>query len=146
MDLSNAQILDVGAGGGFPGIPLAILFPSADFIMMDSIRKKVLAMDAIKDELGLGNVQCIHRRVEESEVNVDFVTGRAVTALPRFYQWVSNRVRWERGEGKSGILYLKGGDFYEELGSIPKKQKVWSISEIIADPFFETKKLIYLYE
>lgn len=146
MNLNGAEVLDVGAGGGFPGIPLAILFPSAEFLMMDSIRKKVSAIEAIKDELGLANVRCQHSRVEESNVKVDFVTGRAVTALPRFYEWTQKRIRWEAGENRSGILYLKGGDFFDELGVLPRKQRIWSISDILNDPFFETKKLIYLYE
>lgn len=140
----KARILDVGTGGGFPGIPLAILFPEVRFVLVDSIGKKIKVVQEIIDALELQNVTAIHARAEKVKGEFDFVVSRAVTNMDTFYNWVRKKVRTiHRHEMKNGILYLKGGDLTEELSNFPKAQ-LFTISDFFNNPFFETKKVVYL--
>jgi 16S rRNA (guanine527-N7)-methyltransferase len=145
--MPKAQILDVGTGGGLPGIPLAICYPQAKFTLMDSIGKKVMVVEDMVDRLGLKNVIVRRGRVEEmpKKRSFDFVIGRAVTALPTFFGWVNNKIRkGSRNSPANGILYLKGGDYSEELkssGLCPAK--IWKLDEIIPQAELGDKYLIH---
>jgi 16S rRNA (guanine527-N7)-methyltransferase len=142
--LPGSHILDVGTGGGFPGIPLAILFPEVHFTLVDSIGKKIKVVDEVVAGLGLTNVTTVHARVEEVGEHFDFIISRAVAAMPTFVSWVKGRIaKKSRHALKNGILYLKGGDLKEELVNYPKAQ-IFPLSEYFDAPFFETKKLVYL--
>ncbi|HNP18709.1 MAG TPA: 16S rRNA (guanine(527)-N(7))-methyltransferase RsmG [Fulvivirga sp.] len=141
----NADILDVGTGGGFPGIPLAILFPESNFHLIDSIGKKIKVVKAISESLGLKNVKVENIRVEQVKDKYDFVVSRAVTRLKPFYIWVRNKFKKERNHRMSnGILYLKGGDLQSELSETKKKTKLFELSDYFDEAFFETKKIVYL--
>ena len=141
----NADILDVGTGGGFPGIPLAILFPEANFHLIDSIGKKIKVVKAIAESLGLKNVRIENIRVEQVKDKYDFVVSRAVTKLKPFYVWVRNKFKKERNHRMSnGILYLKGGDLSAELNEVKKKNKIFELSDYFEEEFFETKKIVYV--
>lgn len=140
----GARILDVGCGGGFPSIPLAILFPGAHFTAADSIRKKITVVEGVTTGLGLTNVtpRCV--RVETLTERFDYVVSRAVTAMPEFVKWVWPRLeRGQRGTLPNGILYLKGGDLAEELARTGRRWTLYAISDFFDDPFFETKKVVY---
>lgn len=140
----GARILDVGCGGGFPSIPLAILFPGAHFTAADSIRKKITVVEGVTSGLGLTNVtpRCV--RVETLTERFDYVVSRAVTAMPEFVKWVWPRLeRGRRGTLPNGILYLKGGDLAEELARTGRRWTLYAISDFFDDPFFETKKVVY---
>lgn len=140
----GARILDVGCGGGFPSIPLAILFPGAHFTAADSIRKKITVVEGVSRSLGLENLtpRCV--RVETLTERFDYVVSRAVTAMPEFVGWVWSKIeRGERGTLPNGILYLKGGDLAEELARTGKRWTLYEISDFFDDPFFETKKVVY---
>jgi 16S rRNA (guanine527-N7)-methyltransferase len=140
----NTQILDVGTGGGFPGIPLAILFPQTKFHLVDSIQKKVNVVSAVVQELKLKNVTASHLRAEAVEGRFDFVVSRAVTTMPNFVKWVKNKIKKEQNHSLSnGILYLKGGDLSEELSSY-KTKTVYDIAAFFEEDFFETKKVVHL--
>lgn len=142
---SGTKILDVGTGGGFPGIPLAILFPDVDFHLIDSIGKKISVVREVVNSLGLMNVRAEQIRADDIKEKYDFIISRAVTAFPRFYQWVRNKIK--KGAGNTlnnGILYLKGGDLTEELSSFKNSVVEYSISKYFAEDFFESKKIIYL--
>lgn len=142
---SNAKILDVGTGGGFPGIPLAIMFPETQFYLIDSIGKKIKVVNAIGAELGLTNVKAEQIRAEEVKGKFDFIVSRAVTALPDFFKWVKDKIAKENNhEIKNGILYLKGGDFEEELQQLPVKSTVYPLDKYFEDDFFETKKVVHI--
>ncbi|NNE04030.1 MAG: 16S rRNA (guanine(527)-N(7))-methyltransferase RsmG [Eudoraea sp.] len=142
--LPGSHILDVGTGGGFPGIPMAILFPEVHFTLIDSIGKKIKVVDEVVAGLGLNNVSTIHGRVEELDEQFDFIISRAVAAMPTFVNWVKGRIKKKsRHTLKNGILYLKGGDLNEELANYPKA-RIYPLSDYFEDPFFETKKLVYL--
>ncbi len=141
---TGARILDVGCGGGFPSVPLAILFPEARFTAADSIRKKITVVEGVVSALGLENVapRCV--RVETLAERCDYVVSRAVTAMPQFVQWVWNKIeRGQRGTLPNGILYLKGGDLAEELALTRKRWDVYAISDFFDEEFFETKKVVY---
>ena len=117
----DTQILDVGTGGGFPGIPLAILYPKCSFHLVDSINKKITVVKAISEAIGLQNVKATHSRVEAIDDTFDFVVSRAVTSMPDFVKWVEDNVaKKQHHELANGILYLKGGDLTEELAAFPK--------------------------
>ncbi|GIV43205.1 MAG: ribosomal RNA small subunit methyltransferase G [Bacteroidia bacterium] len=131
------EILDVGTGGGFPGIPLAIALPKVQFFLLDSIQKKLKIIEDIKQQLNLSNVKVIRSRVEDYKSKHDILTARAVTSLPHFYSMVKKNV-------KKRIIYIKGGDFAEELAQIKLPYEIYSISEKIQEPFFETKKIVSL--
>lgn len=141
----NTTILDVGTGGGFPGIPLAILFPESNFHLIDSIGKKIKVVQEISKATGLVNLTSEQIRAEDLQNSYDFIISRAVTAFPLFYNWVKAKVKKNsKNELKNGILYLKGGDLDEELIDFKSKIKTFNISEFFTEPFFETKKIIYL--
>lgn len=143
--IPNTTILDVGTGGGFPGIPLSILFPDCKFHLTDSIGKKIKVVQEISNALGLKNVNSEQIRAENIEAKYDFIVSRAVAAFPEFYSWVENKIKKDsRNELKNGILYLKGGDLDEELKNFKSKIKTFNISEFFTESFFETKKVIYL--
>lgn len=140
----GAKVLDVGTGGGFPGIPLAILFPETDFYLIDSIGKKIKVVQEISNELGLKNVTSSHMRAEDFTTKVDFVVSRAVTKMETFVPWIKKNIRsTHKHDFKNGILYLKGGDLSEELASFTRA-KEFSLQAYFLAPFFETKKVVYL--
>ena len=141
----GTRILDAGTGGGFPGIPLAILFPEVYFHLVDSIGKKIRVVQAVAEELNLENLTAEQIRVEEVKEKYDFVVSRAVTQLPRFRQWVEKNIRLAgKNALPNGILYLKGGDIDPELKGCSGKAIVYSLGEIFEEPFFQTKKLVFL--
>lgn len=143
--LPDTRIMDVGTGGGFPGIPLAILFPECEFFLVDSIGKKIKVVDGVKEALGLDNVTARQMRVEEVKEKYDFVVSRAVTAFPAFVPLVRNRITGNsRHALGNGILYLKGGDFEQELAAFGNRATVYAISDFFSEAFFETKKIIHL--
>lgn len=140
-----AEILDVGTGGGFPGIPLAILFPHSNFYLVDSIGKKIKVVQAVAESLQLKNVRAEQIRAEQVEGDFDFIVSRAVTDLSQFTGWVKGKVSDAHYHTlRNGILYLKGGDLTEELAPFKKKVRTWDISDFYSEEFFETKKVIYL--
>tara|TARA_B110000971_G_C19826312_1_gene415774 strand:- start:6 stop:641 length:636 start_codon:yes stop_codon:yes gene_type:complete len=140
----GAQVLDVGTGGGFPGIPLAILFPETQFTLVDAIGKKIKVVQEVVDGLGLENVTAKHQRVEEDNNQYDFVVSRAVAAMPTFMRWIKGRIKKVSEHSiKNGVLYLKGGDLGEELQDYRTVQ-IYSLMDYYKEDFFETKKLVYL--
>jgi 16S rRNA (guanine527-N7)-methyltransferase len=141
----GTKVLDAGTGGGFPGIPLAIMFPRTRFILADSIGKKIKVVKAIAESLELTNVEARHIRFDEMKEKFDFVVSRAVTALPQFESWVIDRILpGGFNTLPNGILYLKGGDFDEELIQLKSKPVVYELSHYFAEPYFETKKLVHV--
>jgi 16S rRNA (guanine527-N7)-methyltransferase len=141
----GTEILDVGTGGGFPGIPLAILFPLVDFHLVDSIGKKIKVVTEISSALGLTNVKAEQARVEHLESTYDFVVSRAVTRLQPFMGWVRYKIlKTGNNKLRNGVLYLKGGDISEELAEVQEKHRLYELSTYFDEPFFETKKVIYL--
>lgn len=140
----GSQILDVGTGGGFPGIPLAILFPQVDFYLIDSIGKKIKVVQEITNALDLRNIEARHQRAQEFKRPVDFVVSRAVTKMDDFVPWVKKNIdKKSKHNLPNGILYLKGGDLNEELKSFPKAT-VFPLSDFFEEPFFETKKIVHV--
>lgn len=140
----GSSILDVGTGGGFPGVPLAILFPECKFHLVDSINKKLKVINAVAEAIELTNVKTTHSRVEAIDETFDFIVSRAVTTMPEFTTWVKGKVaKTQKNELKNGILYLKGGDLTEELKQY-KTVKAFLLSDYFEEPFFETKKVIHL--
>ncbi|GAA4036180.1 16S rRNA (guanine(527)-N(7))-methyltransferase RsmG [Flavobacterium cheonhonense] len=140
----GTYILDVGTGGGFPGIPLAILFPETRFYLIDVIAKKIKVVQAVADGLGLKNVKAEQMRAENAKGDYDFIVSRAVTNMPDFYAWVKDKIKKQNKHAlHNGILYLKGGDLTEELKDFPKATE-YNIANLFSDPFFETKKVVHL--
>ena len=140
-----AEVLDVGTGGGFPGIPLAIMFPDANFYLIDSVGKKIKVVQDVVRQLGLKNVRAEQIRAEQVDGDFDFIVSRAVTTLSEFTGWVKGKVSdTHYHKLRNGILYLKGGDLTEELAPFRKKVRTWDISDFFEEEFFETKKVIYL--
>lgn len=140
----GTTIMDVGTGGGFPGIPLAILYPECKFHLVDSINKKLKVVDAIAESLDLTNIKTSHKRAEDINETFDFIVSRAVTAMPSFVGWVKNKVNKKSNhELKNGILYLKGGDLTEELEYFPKAT-LYNLSDYFEEDFFDTKKVVHL--
>ncbi len=143
---AQTKILDVGTGGGFPGIPLAILFPEAEFHLIDSIGKKIKVVEAVAEALGLQNVRATQMRAEQSAVrHYDFVVSRAVTRSREFWGWVNNKIsRSSFNELNNGILHLKGGDLEEELTEMNKSYQIFALSNYFEEEFFLTKKVVYI--
>jgi len=141
----GTAILDVGTGGGFPGIPLAILFPACQFVLIDSIGKKIKVVNAVAEELELKNVKAINGRVEDMKTEFDFVISRAVTTFPVFVGLVKKNIsRKQINALPNGIIYLKGGDLNEEIKDFKRLIEVTEISAFFNEPFFETKKVVFL--
>ena len=140
----GTYVLDVGTGGGFPGIPLAILFPETRFFLIDVIAKKIKVVQAVVDALELKNVKAEQLRAELVKGDFDFIVSRAVTNMPDFVSWVKDKIKKKsKHELKNGILYLKGGDLTEELAAFPKATE-YNLSDFFEDEFFETKKVVHL--
>ena len=143
--LPGTSIIDIGTGGGFPGIPLAILFPDSEFTMLDSTGKKIKVVSAVSEELGLKNVITLHKRIEDETGRYQFAISRAVTGLQKFINLSSKNITpGGINSLRNGIFYLKGGDLTEELSSIKKKTTVWQIKDFFEEPYFETKVIVYL--
>ncbi len=141
----GTMIIDVGTGGGFPGIPLAILFPESQFTLIDSIGKKIRVVGEVAAALKLNNVDARHNRIQEIKTRYDFVVSRAVTAFPDFVSMVRKNVSPASINAiPNGILYLKGGDFTEEISPFKTSAEVFELAKIFSEPYFETKKVIYL--
>ena len=142
---AGARILDVGCGGGFPSVPLAILFPEAYFTAADSIRKKITVVEGVSQSLGLTNLTPCCVRVETLPERYDYVVSRAVTAMPEFVDWIWSKIeRGQRGTLPNGILYLKGGDLEAELSATGRPYALYEIGKLFDDRFFETKKVVYI--
>lgn len=142
---SMTEVLDVGTGGGFPGVPLAIMFPDARFTLIDSIGKKVKVVRDVIDRLGLTNCKTMQTRAEQMDGEYDFVVSRAVTTLDQFVPWVKGRFSdLQYNKLRNGIIYLKGGDLNAELAHFARKARVWDISDFFEEEYFETKKVVYL--
>ncbi len=142
--LPYTKVLDVGTGGGFPGIPLAILFPETQFTLVDSIGKKIKVVNEVVHGLGLTNVNTHHKRVEDLDGTYDFIVSRAVARMDAFTRWTKGKISPNsKHRLKNGILYLKGGDLNEELAGFPTA-KIYPLSNYFQETFFETKKVVYL--
>lgn len=142
--VAGSYVLDVGTGGGFPGIPLAILFPETRFYLIDVIAKKIKVVQAIAEALELKNIKTEQLRAENVKGDYDFIVSRAVTNMPDFVSWIKDKIKKQnKHELKNGILYLKGGDLTEELAAFPKATE-YNIADFFSDEFFETKKVVHL--
>ena len=139
----DTKVLDVGTGGGFPGIPLAILFPEVSFTLIDSIGKKIKVVEAVSEGLGLKNVTAVHGRAEKLKEKFHFVVSRAVTQMPEFLRWLKGKFEKEQfNEKHNGVLYLKGGDLAEELAGL--RCEIFQLKNYFKEEFFDTKKVVYL--
>jgi len=142
---SQTRILDVGTGGGFPGIPLAIMFPDAEFTLLDSIEKKIKVVAAVTGELGLKNVRPLRRRVEEENRKYHFIVSRAVTSFPEFVRITMKNIdKAEFNSLRNGVIYLKGGDLSSDISLFNKNLTIWNLKDFLTEPFFETKKILHL--
>lgn len=140
----GSKILDVGTGGGFPGIPLAIMFPECEFHLVDSIGKKIKVVDEVTEGLGLQNVKSFNARVEDLDGQYDFIVSRAVAVMPSFVRWVKGKIeKSSKHDRRNGILYLKGGDLSEELKDY-RTAEIFELSDYFEEDFFDTKKVVYL--
>jgi 16S rRNA (guanine527-N7)-methyltransferase len=143
--LPGASVLDIGTGGGFPGIPLAILFPEVQFHLVDSIGKKIKVVQEVAGHLGLTNVKASHARAENVKDRYDFIVSRAVTQMPIFLTWIKGKsAKKNLHTFKNGVFYLKGGDLSEELAGLRYPVKEFPIAEFFTEEFFETKKVVYV--
>lgn len=141
---AGSTVLDVGTGGGFPGVPLAILFPDTHFTLVDSIGKKIKVVEEVVEGLGITNVTAINSRVEEIKGQFDFIVSRAVAAMPTFTFWVKGKIKKQSShDRRNGILYLKGGDLSDELKDY-KTAQIFDLPDYFKEDFFETKKVVYL--
>ena len=139
----GTKVLDVGTGGGFPGIPLAILFPEVSFTLIDSIGKKIKVVEAVSEGLGLKNVTAVHGRAEKLKEKFHFVVSRAVTQMPEFLRWLKGKFEKEQfNEKHNGVLYLKGGDLAKELAGL--RCEIFQLKNYFEEEFFDTKKVVYL--
>ena len=139
----RTKVLDIGTGGGFPGIPLAILFPEVHFTLVDSIGKKITVVKEVSEGIGLKNITAIHSRAEDIKGQFHFVVSRAVTQMPVFLRWLRGKFDKEQFNPKhNGLLYLKGGDLAEELAGL--KSEIFNLKDYFEGEFFETKKVVYL--
>ena len=145
--LPGMKVMDLGTGGGFPGIPLAILFPDTEFYLIDGTGKKITVVNAVKDAIGLQNVVAEHKRAEEVKDKFDVVTGRAVMTLPEIANLAGNKLRIRGDEQAGGILYLKGGDLQNEFKALNRfwKYKKTLVSKYFNEPYFEEKYVVHLY-
>jgi len=140
----GTKVLDVGTGGGFPGIPLAIMFPEAQFTLVDSIGKKIKVVNGVADSLQLKNVTAFQERAEAVNDKFHFVVSRAVTEFPVFYSWIRNKFLKDNfNDLPNGILYLKGGDLQQEFGSYFERARFYDLKDYFNEEFFETKKVVY---
>ncbi|RZN82809.1 MAG: 16S rRNA (guanine(527)-N(7))-methyltransferase RsmG [Winogradskyella sp.] len=140
----GSSVLDVGTGGGFPGVPLAIFFPECQFHLVDSINKKLKVINGVAEALNLENIRTTHSRVEAIDEQYDFIVSRAVTAMPEFTKWIKGKIKKaQKNTFKNGILYLKGGDLSEELKQYTTV-KLFPLTDYFDEDFFETKKVVYL--
>lgn len=140
----GSKILDVGTGGGFPGIPLAIMFPECEFHLVDSIGKKIKVVNEVTEGLGLENVKSFNERVEDLKGQYDFIVSRAVAVMPTFVRWVKGKIeKTSKHDRKNGILYLKGGDLTDELKDY-RTAEIFELSDYFDEDFFKTKKVVYL--
>ena len=143
----GAEVLDVGCGGGFPSVPLAIMFPNVQFTSCDSIGKKIRVVEGVCEAVGIENIRTVNGRVEQLKEQFDYIISRAVTDMPTFVGWVRGMVRkGQSGTIPNGILYLKGGDLTEELQASHRKWERYYISEFFEEEFFETKQVVYSKE
>lgn len=143
--LPQEKVLDVGTGGGFPGIPLAIMFPETEFHLVDSIGKKIKVVQEVAKALDLTNIKASHMRAEQLPGKVDFVVSRAVTRLKDFYPWVKDKFSTHsKNTLPNGILYLKGGDLQEELEEVKLPVTQYQLKDYFAEEFFDTKQVIYI--
>lgn len=141
----GTRILDIGTGGGFPGIPLAILFPECEFVLVDSIGKKIKVVNEVAEALGLQNVIGVHERAEKVDGQFDFIVSRAVTAMTAFIPWTKNKyLKKNINQFPNGILYLKGGDLAEELSGVKQSCQLFPLSNYFDESFFETKQVVYV--
>jgi len=141
----GTKVMDVGTGGGFPGIPLAIFFPETRFLLIDSVGKKIKVVKSVVESLGLKNVEIKQQRAETVCDNFDFIVSRAVTSFPLFVSWVKDKIVSEqKNKIENGILYLKGGDFEDEIKPFGKRVHVYDLQNFFEEDFFETKKIIHL--
>ncbi|MCH2231025.1 MAG: 16S rRNA (guanine(527)-N(7))-methyltransferase RsmG [Crocinitomicaceae bacterium] len=141
----GTKLMDIGTGGGFPGIPLAILFPDCKFLLVDSIGKKIKVVKEITKTLNLKNVRATHERAENINEQFDFIVSRAVTAMPAFLSWTKGKfLKENKNEFKNGILYLKGGDLSKEMSPIKKAIQYFDIKDFYDGEFFDTKKVVYV--
>ena len=142
----GSSIMDVGTGGGFPGLALAIMFPDSDFLLVDSIKKKIMVVNDLIKKLDLKNAEAVQERVENINYDFDFIVSRAVTALPQFTKWTrKNIAKGNKNKLKNGILYLKGGDIQKELKQSKMQYKVFPIRDYFEEEFFETKLVVHLF-
>ena len=141
---AGARVLDVGCGGGFPSVPLAIMFPDVKFVSADSIGKKITVVKGVCEGAGITNIDARNVRVEQIPEKFDYVVSRAVTEMPQFVKWIWSKIeRGEKGSLPNGILYLKGGDLSEELAATKMKWREYNICDFFEEEFFETKKVVY---
>ena len=141
----GADIMDIGTGGGFPGIPLAILYPNCNFTLVDSIGKKIKVVNEVAEAIGLTNVTGIHERAENIDKQFDFIVSRAVTAMPDFIKWINGKFKKKSVHDlKNGILYLKGGDLKEEMKGVNRYFFMHNLPDHFSEEFFETKKVVYV--
>ena len=141
----QCEVMDIGTGGGFPGLPLAIIFPETKFYLVDSIGKKIKVVQALIETLGLKNVKAEQIRAENVNRQFDFIVSRAVTYLPDFMQWTKGKIsKIQYHDLANGVLYLKGGDLTEELSTIKNKIKIYDIDNYFEEEFFQTKKVIHV--
>ena len=145
--LPGMKVMDLGTGGGFPGIPLAILFPDTEFYLIDGTGKKITVVNAVKDAIGLKNVVAEHKRAEEVKDKFDVITGRAVMTLPEIANLAGNKLRIRGDKEAGGILYLKGGDLQDEFKALNRfwKYKKTPVSKYFNEPYFEEKYIVHLY-
>ena len=143
--VNNSEIMDVGTGGGLPGLPLAIMFPEVKFTLVDSIGKKIKVVDEIRMALGLRNVRAIHGRAEDVIGRFDFITGRAVTDLQVFLSWIRNKIKSKQQNGlPNGLLYLKGGDLETDLLPYKGLAQVFPLNDFFSEEYYETKNVVYI--